>query len=132
MMKLVVAAVLATAGMTAPAVAQDNAHRADDMVTYSVPVADLDLTSEAGVVALDRRLNSAVIKVCVRNGVRGLAALQAEQSCKIETRAAVTRKRDALIASSRGQDRVATRAAVTRKRDALIASSRGQDRVATR
>ncbi len=80
----VFAATLLTAGASALAcdVPTAAAAPAAGARTVKVSYRDLDLTTAAGHRALVNRLNSAARKVCSEDGMRGLDARAASQSCE--------------------------------------------------
>ena len=87
---LLVLALLATpalAGPPAPA-------------TSIVRTADLDLSSQAGQRALDRRLSIAVAEVCGAASVADLGGQNEVRRCRVATRQRVQSDRDGLLASS--------------------------------
>lgn len=67
-------AALLAALVAAPAAAED--------VSVIVSYADLDLTSPDGAAVLDRRIEAAAEKVCVRPDVREIKAMTAWEECK--------------------------------------------------
>jgi len=73
-------AVLALSAVAAPAAA------ADEQVTVTVGVADLNLAAPAGSAALDSRIDAAVKEVCARPDIRNLKAMTAWEECKATAR----------------------------------------------
>jgi len=68
--------------MASPAMAQDSSVR-------TVSYGDLDLSSGAGRLQLDRRINSAVRSACGRAWPIDLGAVEAVRRCRTETLASV-------------------------------------------
>jgi len=88
--------------------------RAEEPVSATISIADLDLTSRAGRAALDRRIEGAARRVCGRKpDVRALVAMSAYRECI-----------DTARASTVEQVRVALQAANAR-RVAMIADKLG-------
>ena len=69
-------------------------------VTSIVRTADLDLASQAGQRALDRRLSLAIAEVCGTASVADLAGQNEVRRCRVATRQRVQSDRDGLLASS--------------------------------
>lgn len=74
----VLAAAALAGSVATPAVA------AEDVVSVTVPFADLDIADPAGANALTQRIDSAVDKVCDRPDMRNLKAMIAWEECKTE------------------------------------------------
>jgi UrcA family protein len=72
--------------MASPAMAQDNSVR-------TVSYADLDLSSGAGRLQLDRRIQNAVRGVCGQAWPLDLNAVDGVRRCRVETLASVTAQR---------------------------------------
>ena len=76
-----VLAALTLAGLSAaPAAA------ADEAVSVTIGVADLDLTAPAGDAALEQRIDAAIDKVCAKPDIRNLKAMIAWEGCKASAR----------------------------------------------
>jgi UrcA family protein len=65
------------ASVAAPAAAEE--------VSVVVSYADLDLTAPEGAAALDRRIEAAAEKVCVKPDLREIKAMTAWEECKAAT-----------------------------------------------
>jgi len=72
----------------------------------TVPYGDLNLGSEEGVKALDRRLDRAVERVCGTPQIRSLQAQRQIEQCRAETWAAIQDDRQFAIAKATGQENV--------------------------
>ena len=72
--------------MASPAMAQDSSVR-------TVSYADLDLSSGAGRLQLDRRINSAVRSACGRAWPIDLGAVEAVRRCRVDALASVDAER---------------------------------------
>lgn len=68
-----------------------------------VGYADLDLSSPAGIAALDGRIAGAIRKVCGRPYPDSLRARSDFHRCRVDTLAAVQTQRSAALASTRAQ-----------------------------
>jgi len=91
------AVVFALAALTAtPAVAQAS-H------TEEVPYGDLNLGTQAGIAALDRRLDRAVERVCGDALFRNLAAQRRIEQCRAQTWQSIQDDRQFAIAKATGQ-----------------------------
>ena len=93
---LTVAALLA-ASLATMAPAQD----AGGQQGLSVRYADLDLTSDAGVKALDRRIYNAASAACGTPSSADPQGRQKVETCRTEARASVEAQRGTIIASAR-------------------------------
>ena len=82
----VILGAIVTAMASSPAIAQDNTVR-------TISYGDLDLSSGAGRLQLDRRINSAVRSVCGRAWPIDLGAVEAVRRCRVETFAQVDASR---------------------------------------
>ena len=71
--------------------------------TETVPYGDLNLASEAGIKALDRRLDRAVERVCGDSQVRTLALQRRIEQCRADTWQSIRDERQFAIAKSTGQ-----------------------------
>jgi UrcA family protein len=71
--------------------------------TVHVYYGDLNLTSEAGIAALDRRLDRAVERVCGNVSVRNLIENRAVARCEQETRRSIRDDREFAIAKANGR-----------------------------
>jgi len=83
----------------------------DDGPRVAVSYGDLDLTSEAGIETLDRRLDRAVKRVCGSASITELQAQRQIKECRAITWNAVRSERDFAIA--RAADRQLARATRT-------------------
>jgi UrcA family protein len=83
--------------LQAPALANDGERT--EIVNYG----DLDLTSQAGVDTLDRRLGSAVNRVCGGTDLRRLAYMIGVNDCRHDAHKGIAPQRDAAIAAARGE-----------------------------
>jgi len=99
MLKISLIAAAAIIAAAAPAFAQEQADAPQRTVSY----ADLDLTSPAGIAALDQRLETAVNQVCNRDGVRDLSVWMATQQCRDKARSQLRPTRDALVAAAKAK-----------------------------
>ena len=70
---------------------------AEEFVTAKVSYAGLDLASPEGVSRLDKRLTSAIRKVCRQGGVHDLKSMQAFRQCITETTARTEQQRERVI-----------------------------------
>ena len=68
-----------------------------ETVTRAVSGAGLDLTTDAGVRALDHRLTIAIVGACGSASNIDLEGMNAVRACRVQVRAKVTAKRDQLI-----------------------------------
>ena len=68
---------------------------------------DLNLTTEAGIKALDRRLDRAVERVCGRASMTDLPAQVAIAKCRKETNQSIQAEREFAIASANGRQGLA-------------------------
>lgn len=109
------AALIAT--MPTSAIAQDQIR------TNRVPYGDLDLTTQAGIKTLDRRLDRAVERVCEQPGPRNLGQQRMEAKCEKQAHRNIQPKRDLAIARAAG-NRNQDWAANNSHRDELIADAR--------
>ena len=75
---------------------------ADEPTTVHVYYGDLNLTSESGIAALDRRLDRAVERVCGNGSVRSLTENRAVARCERETRNSIREDREFAIAKANG------------------------------
>ena len=90
----------ALAALTAtPAIAQAS-H------TVRVPYGDLNLASQSGIAALDRRLDRAVERVCGNAPIQDLSARRRIERCRTETWQSIQDDRQVAIARSTGQQDV--------------------------
>ena len=89
-----------------PALAQSNANP----VTARVQIADLNLSSTAGVAELDRRIDAAVKTVCSDNYARELWLKFAVKTCRIKAVDGATRQRNIFIARARDERSIQTAA----------------------
>jgi UrcA family protein len=71
--------------------------------TEKVPYGDLNLASEDGVKALDRRLDRAVERVCGEPQVRNLALQRRIEQCRADTWQSIQGERQFAIARATGQ-----------------------------
>lgn len=98
-MKAVLLPVLLTAtlfGGQYAAQAQPSSSPRTEMVRYR----DLDLTSPAGVAALDRRIASAITRVCEMPGVNDLTSASQERHCRANARFSANHQRAVVLASA--------------------------------
>ena len=72
-------------------------------LTSIVRTADLDLASQAGQRALDRRLSLAIAEVCGTASVADLAGQNEVRRCRVATRQHVAGDRDQMLASASAQ-----------------------------
>ena len=70
---------------------------ADEFVTAKVSYAGIDLSSPEGVRRLDKRLDSAVRKVCQQGGAYDLKTIRAFRKCVTETTARTEAARERVI-----------------------------------
>ncbi|WP_162925140.1 UrcA family protein [Aurantiacibacter odishensis] len=77
---------------------------AQEAASEQVHYFDLDLRSDAGVVALDNRIRKAVRKVCAGFSRAGYFEWMIQNDCKFATLASVMPLRDAAIERARTQD----------------------------
>jgi UrcA family protein len=94
-----IAFALAALSATVPALAIAAGEPATVLVYYG----DLNLTSEAGIEALDRRLDRAVERVCGNGSVRSLTEQRAVTRCERETHRSIQADREFAIAKANGQ-----------------------------
>ena len=73
------------------------------VATSIVETADLDLSSQAGQRALDRRLNQAVKEVCGIASDADVAGKNDVRRCRVETLANLANERDQRIARASGE-----------------------------
>ena len=92
--KTIAAALALPAAVAAPAV---NAQAAPQGKTVLVPIADLNLNSQAGRDVLDRRIAKAVTTVCGQ-ATGPLAYRTAAKKCQAKTMAAAKQSRDLAVA----------------------------------
>lgn len=85
-----------------PAAAATNEERVSETVSY----ADLDLTSEAGIETLDRRLDRAVRRVCGSPMVKSVQSERRVTKCREQAWNAIRSERDLAIARA-GERRLA-------------------------
>lgn len=97
-MKLIFSLALAVA--TTPALAVDGSEGAP---TRHVRVSDLNITTPAGIAALDRRINVAARAICDSPDQSDLRAKIAYRQCVAATRQAAQPQRDRLIAEAQRQ-----------------------------
>lgn len=86
-------ALLSSAFTLTPAVAQE-------LVTATVATADLDLASDAGRKALERRVARAVVEVCGVVSPADLEGQNAVRACRVQTRALAEAEQGRLIAKA--------------------------------
>ncbi len=84
---------IALAGIASPVAAQV------ELETRVVAVADLDLASDAGLQALDRRLTRAVVEVCGTASDVDLAGKNDVRDCRVRTLAEARAQGDVRIAA---------------------------------
>lgn len=96
MTKTIIAMLLAFSAT--PAIAE-----APYIATSIVETADLDLTSQAGQQALDRRLSQAVKEVCGTASDADVAGKNDVRRCRVETLAGLASERDQRIAAASSQ-----------------------------
>lgn len=103
MTKTIIAMLLAFSAT--PAVAETQ-----QIATSVVQTADLDLSSQSGQRALDRRLSQAVKEVCGIASDADVAGKNDVRRCRVETSASLAGERDQRIANASSQPiKVATR-----------------------
>jgi len=85
---------------------------ADEQFASEVRYGDLDLTSEAGVIQLQRRIANAARKGCGYADGRDLTASQAAAECRQATIAAAAPKLELAVASARNGRKLASSAAI--------------------
>ena len=73
------------------------------IATSVVQTADLDLSSQSGQRALDRRLNQAVNEVCGTASDADIAGKNDVRRCRVETLASLSDERDQRIAAASAQ-----------------------------
>ena len=73
------------------------------VATSIVETADLDLGSQSGQQALDRRLNQAVKEVCGTASDADVAGKNDVRQCRVETLASLASERDQRIAAASSQ-----------------------------
>ena len=73
------------------------------VATSIVETADLDLSSQSGQRALDRRLNQAVKEVCGTASDADVAGKNDVRRCRVETLASLASERDERIAAASSQ-----------------------------
>lgn len=100
----ILALVLSSSFAAAPAAAQER-------VVATVTTADLDLASQAGRKALDRRLTQAVIQVCGEASPADLAGQNDVRACRKRTRALAGAAHDRLLAAAARGGSIAVAAA---------------------
>jgi UrcA family protein len=71
-----------------------------------VPYGDLNLASQSGIAALDRRLDRAVERVCGNAPIQDLSARRRIERCRTETWQSIQDDRQVAIARSTGQQDV--------------------------
>jgi len=74
--------------------------------TEKVPYGDLNLATEAGIQALDRRLDRAVERVCGESQIRNLAANRQVERCRADTWRSIQDERQFAIARATGRQDV--------------------------
>lgn len=72
-------------------------------VSARVSVADLDLTTRAGVAELDRRIHRAAARICIANRPRTPIEMRAEARCRMEAIAGAAQQRERAIAAARAE-----------------------------
>ena len=90
---LTIALLSSSLALPSPAAAQDR-------VSATVSTAGLDLASEAGRKALDRRLAHAVIQVCGEASPADLEGQNAVRACRVESRALAEVQQARMIAQA--------------------------------
>lgn len=85
---------ISAAALAAPLNAQ-----AIELVSQSVPYADLNLERAEGRDALDRRIEVAVRQVCSELSAKDLAFNRAVRNCRSASRAAAMQQRDIAVAN---------------------------------
>lgn len=85
---------------------------AEEFATAKVSYAGLDLASPEGVSRFDKRVASAIRKVCRRGGVYDLKTIRASRQCIAETTARTQQQRERVIMAylmRRGTTQLASR-----------------------
>lgn len=100
MKKLLILAALATVSVGQPAFAQDAPANPPTNPSVVVQHKDLDLATQAGAKALDRRIWRAVVEVCGPVSNFDLAGTNDVRQCRRDTRQLATAQADAVIASA--------------------------------
>lgn len=99
-----IAFALAALTATVPSLAQARGEAPSEKVYYG----DLNLTSEAGVKVLDRRLDRAVERVCGTSSVRSLQTERLAERCREDTWASIRDDREVAIAHANNRQGIAT------------------------
>ena len=109
MFKTMLLAMLAAGSVPAPAIATTTAQ--DRLPDVAVSYGDLNLATDAGIVALDRRIAMAAQAACNdASGLRDIARLREIRQCWADKRRIAMPFRDAALARARAGDaRVAAR-----------------------
>ena len=100
MKKILILAALAVAPLAQPALAESAAAPAPPMNRAVVAHSDLDLRTQSGARALDRRIWRAVVEVCGTTSEFDLKGKNAIRECRRDTRAAASAEADLAIADA--------------------------------
>ncbi|HEX7782315.1 MAG TPA: UrcA family protein [Sphingobium sp.] len=88
------AIVLAVPTIAAPALAEDS-------VTRTVSLSDVDLSTESGVALLNRRIEAAVSSICGRQESRDLQQVMAVRKCRTGAHASAVNQTQLAVADAR-------------------------------
>ncbi len=97
---------ICTAAVAMPFATHSTAQEYDEPMSVEVGYADLNLINDEGTKRLDRRLKSAVIKVCGGPAWANVSTHVSIRQCQKETFAEVTPIRDEVVEAARSGRRV--------------------------